>query len=253
MSETIGYIDSIESFGLVDGPGVRSVLFLVGCPFRCLYCHNPETWTGKGKMQLTPEQAFQLLYRFHPYWRDNGGITISGGEPLLQIDFLLELAKIAKKNHVSVTIDTSGATFQNNEDYLKKFDELLSYCSLFMVDIKSIDLDTHIKITGKGNENVIEMFHYLDQKNFPIWIRHVLVPGLTDDDSMLKRTGQFIASLHNVQRVEVLPYHSLMIPKYQKLGIPYPLMDTPIPLEERIKNAETLLGCEQYQKYLGGK
>lgn len=162
------------------------------------------------------------MIRFKPYWKNHGGITISGGEPLSQIDFLIEFAKLCKRNNISVAIDTSGGPFSKNEAFLNKFDELLKYVDLFLLDLKCIDEDLHIKITGHSNKNVLEMFKYLDERNIPIWIRHVLVPTLTDNDELLKRTSDFISSLHNVKRVEILPYHTLGVFKYEKLGINYP-------------------------------
>ncbi len=245
-----GYYQSIESFALVDGPGVRSVLFLTGCPFRCLFCHNPDTWEIDRNVVITPEEALKKLIRFKPYWKDNGGITISGGEPLVQMDFLLEFCRLAKEEGINITIDTAGGPFNRSEDFLKKFDELLSLIDLIMLDVKAVDEDVHLKLTGKTNRNVIDMFHYLDEKNFPIWIRHVLVPTITDDDELLRRTDSFIKSLHNVQRVEVLPYHTLGIHKYSIMGIKYPLEGVPAPSQERIDNANKLLHTADYKGYL---
>ena len=245
-----GYYQSIESFALVDGPGVRSVLFLTGCPFRCLFCHNPDTWEFDPKHMITPEDALKQLVRFKPYWRDNGGITISGGEPLMQMDFLLEFCALAKKQHIHIAIDTAGGPFQMNENYLNKFDQLLSLTDLFLLDIKTIDNEVHKKLTGRPNDNVIALFHYLDQKHYPIWIRHVLVPTITDDDELLKRTDVFIRSLSNVQRVEVLPYHTLGVHKYGILGLKYPLEGVPTPTQERIDNANRLLHTSSNTGYL---
>lgn len=245
-----GYYQSLESFGLVDGPGVRSILFLTGCPFRCLFCHNPDTWILEKGMEITPEEAFKKLYRYHTYWQNNGGITLSGGEPLVQLDFLIEFAKICKKNNVNLTIDTSGANFTLEKEWLAKFDELLENINLIMLDIKCIDNEIHKKLTGKGNENVIHMFQYLNDKNFPIWIRHVLVPTITDDDVLLEKTYQFIKTLKNVKRVEVLPYHTLGIHKYQLLNMPYRLDGVNPPSKERIENANKILHTEDFKGYL---
>lgn len=247
MKDVIGYYQSIESFALVDGPGVRSVLFLQGCPFRCLFCHNPDTWAFSKNNPIKPEEALKKLIRYSTYWKNNGGITVSGGEPLAQIDFLIEFGKLCKQNKISVTIDTSGATFSLNEPFISKFNELLNYIDLVMLDIKCIDDEIHKKLTGHSNKNVIEMFKYLSEKNFPIWIRHVLVPGITDNDELLKKTNEFIKTLNNVKRVEVLPYHNLGVFKYEKLGIPYPLKDTPIPTKERIENANKILETDKYK------
>ena len=245
-----GYYQSIESFALVDGPGVRSVLFLTGCPFRCLFCHNPDTWEIDKNVVITPEEVLKKLIRFKPYWKENGGITISGGEPLVQMDFLLEFCRLAKQNNINITIDTAGGPFSRNNEFLEKFDELLSLIDLIMLDIKTVDKDIHVKLTGKPNDNVLDMFHYLDEKNFPIWIRHVLVPGITDDDALLKRTDDFIKTLHNVQRVEVLPYHTLGAYKYGLLNMKYPLEGTPAPSNERVENANKLLHTADYKGYL---
>lgn len=250
MEQVLGYYQSIESFALVDGPGVRSVLFLQGCPFRCLYCHNPDTWAFSKSNPITPSEALNKLIRFKPYWKDHGGITISGGEPLSQIDFLIEFAKLCKRNNISVAVDTSGGLFSKNEAFLNKFNELLKYVDLFLLDLKCIDEDLHIKITGHSNKNVLEMFNYLSERNIPIWIRHVLVPTLTDNDELLKRTSDFISSLKNVQRVEILPYHTLGVFKYEKLGIDYPLNGVDTPNNERIENAKKILKVDTYNGYL---
>jgi len=242
----VGYYQSYESFALVDGPGVRSVLFLAGCPFRCLYCHNPDTWNRDPKRTVTPEEALKKLLRYRPYWQENGGITVSGGEPLAQLEFLTEFATLAKKEGISVAVDTSGAPFRKDPDYLKAFDVLLANTDLFLLDIKAIDPEVHRKVTGKSNENVLDLFRYLDEKNYPVWVRHVLVPGLTDDDQLLEKTDAFLRSLHNVRRVEVLPYHTLGVHKYRLLGLPYRLEGVNPPSEERVRNAEKILHVSAY-------
>lgn len=240
------FYTKFESFALVDGPGVRSVLFLSGCPLRCLYCHNPETWSKKGE-EITAEEAFKKLSRYSMYWKNNGGITISGGEPLLQIDFLIELFTLAKGKGYSTCIDTSGAPFSLDKDYLEKFDKLLSVTDLFLMDIKAPNNKLHEIITGKKKDNIEEMFHYLDKKNFPIWIRYVLVPGYTDNKEVLEETKSFIDSLNNVKRVEVLPYHPFAMPKYEELGIEYKLKDVFSPSKEVISFAENILDTKKYQ------
>lgn len=246
---TVGYYQSLESFALVDGPGVRSVLFLAGCPFRCLFCHNPDSWEFSKKNPITPEEAYKKLIRYKPYWRDNGGITISGGEPLAQLDFIIELSRLFHNEGISVAIDTSGATFNMSESYLKKFDELLKVTSLFLLDIKAVDSSLHKKITGKENKNVLELFSYLDKKNYPIWVRHVLVPTLSDNDERLHETHEFLSNFKNIRRVEVLPYHTLGTYKYDLLKIEYPLKDVPAPTKERVENAEKILCVKDYPDY----
>ena len=237
----IGYYSSFESFGSVDGPGLRSVLFLAGCPFRCLYCHNPETWTTKDAISITADEAFNKLKRYSSYWGKDGGITISGGEPLLQLDFLIELGRLAKAEHISYVIDTAGGSFSDDENYLNKFDKLLEVTDLFLLDIKTANEELHNKITGVNFENISKLFKYLDKKNFPIWVRHVLVPGLTSNIEQLKETKVFLNQFHNIKKIEILPYHNLAISKYQKLNINYPLKDTPIPTEAEMSIAKKIL------------
>jgi pyruvate formate lyase activating enzyme len=250
MAEPIGYYNSIESFALVDGPGVRSVLFLQGCKMRCLFCHNPETWNLNKGQEITPSEAFQKLIRYQPYWQNHGGITISGGEPLLQMDFLVEFVKLCRKNHIKTAIDTAGEPFSREEPFFSKFNDLIANTDLFLLDIKSIDPNVHLKLTGKKNDNIIDLFHYLSDKGFPIWIRQVLVPTINDKEEDLKKTGEFISSLKNVRRVEILPYHTLGVSKYQQLGIPYPLKNIAVPTDMEIKKAEQLLDVSKYQDYL---
>lgn len=246
----IGKISKFESFGSVDGPGVRFLVFLQGCPMRCLFCHNPETWEFGTGEEWTAEDVLKKALRYREYWGDEGGITVSGGEPLAQIDFLIELFHLAKDEGVNTCIDTSGGPFSRNPAWFIKFEELMKYTDLLLMDIKHIDPAEHKKLTGLPNDHIIDMFRYLDETAKPIWIRHVLTPGLTDSDDYLTRTRDFIRTLHNVQRVEVLPYHSLAISKYQNLGIDYALKDTPMPTAERIQNARDILECEKYTGYL---
>ena len=165
--EVKAYYSKLESFALVDGPGVRSVLFLSGCPFRCLYCHNPETWIIDGKETITSEEAYKKMIRFLPYWKNNGGVTISGGEPLLQMDFLIDLFKRFKEKGVSTCIDTAGGPFTLEEPFISKFNELLKYTDLFLMDIKAPNNELHKKITGKSMDAPVNMFKYLNSLNFP--------------------------------------------------------------------------------------
>ena len=242
---TTGFINKLETFGSVDGPGVRFVVFLQGCPMRCLFCHNPETWEFKGgdSIEMSAQDLLKKALRYKTYWGEDGGITVSGGEPLAQMDFLIEFFEAAKEAGVHTCIDTSGVNFVRNEPYFGKFKRLMASTDLLLVDIKHIDPAEHKKLTGHGNENILDMFRYLDEIGKPIWIRHVLVPGMSDNDEYLTRTRDFIATLHNVEKVEVLPYHALALAKYQQLGIDYALKDVKSPTPERIANAKKILGA----------
>ena len=241
-----GYIHQLESFGSVDGPGVRFIIFFSGCPLRCKYCHHPDTWDmAKGKLYTADELLNEAL-SCKAYWGAKGGITVSGGEPLMQLDFLLELFTKAKEKGVNTCIDTAGGPFTKEGDWFEKFKKLMEVTDILLMDIKHIDEEEHIKLTGRTGKNIIEMFRYLDEIKKPIWIRHVLVPGITDNDEYLLRTRDFIRTLSNVQRVEILPYHGLGAMKYKDLGIDYVLKDTNSPTAERVQNAREILECAEY-------
>ena len=218
-----GYIHSTESFGTVDGPGVRFVIFCQGCPMRCKYCHNPDTWEiGKG-MRMSPEELIAEYMRNKAFY-SRGGITVTGGEPLLQIDFLLELFALAKEKGIHTCIDTSGATYREGESaYNQKLDHLMAMTDLVMLDIKHIDEAAHRELTGMPNEGILAFAKYLERKNVPLWIRHVVVPGITDGEGALSRLGTFIGGLKNLRALDVLPYHTMGKAKYQQLGMDYPL------------------------------
>ena len=239
---TQGNIHSIETFGSVDGPGVRFLIFLKGCNLRCKYCHNADTWSPDGGKLMTTTELLDKAIRYKSYWGRDGGITVSGGEPLLQLDFLKELFKEAKERGINTCIDTAGEPFTREEPFFSEFKELMEYTDLLLVDIKHIDNEEHIKLTGKPNDNILDMLKFLDEINKPIWIRHVLVPGITDNDEYLIKTAQFIDYLGNVKRVAVLPYHSLGRFKWEELGIPYQLEGVEPPTKERIENAKRILG-----------
>lgn len=223
----LGRIHSSESFGTVDGPGIRYVLFMQGCPMRCLYCHNPDTWEiGKGELMSADEVLEH--YNKNAMFYKNGGLTVTGGEPLLQIDFLLELFKKAKDKNIHTCIDTSGITYDpNNTSYVNKLTELLTYTDLVMLDIKHIDPEKHKELTGKDNKNILLFARFLDEKHVPIWIRHVVVENYTLNEKYLFSLGEFIGSLHNVKALDVLPYHSMGVSKYHELNIKYPLEGMP--------------------------
>lgn len=234
----IGHIHSTESFGAADGPGVRFIVFMQGCHMRCRYCHNPDTWKIDGGDEVTADEILKRALRFKPYWGKDGGITISGGEPLLQIDFVIELFKKAKELGINTCIDTAGNPFTKEEPFFSKFEELMKYTDLLLLDLKEINPARHKDLTGFDNSNIIEMAKYLSEINKPVWIRHVLVPEHSDFDEDLDALGDFIDTLSNVDRVEILPYHTLGKFKWENLGIPYTLESISPPSAERIENAK---------------
>ena len=247
--ETIGRIHSIETFGSVDGPGIRFIFFLHGCPFRCVYCHNPDTWASETYEEMSAKQAYEKAMRYKTYWKKNGGITVSGGEPLLQLDFIIELFTMIKQAGYTTCIDTSGACFSRRDPFFSKFEKLMDVCDLLLVDMKEFNDERHKKITGKPNANVLDMLQYLSDIRKPIWIRHVLVPGYSDFDEDLTALGKYLKTLENVARVEVLPYHTLGIFKWEQLGIPYVLDGVKPPSKERKINAERLLDVGSYTQF----
>ena len=243
MSEVKGYIHSTESFGSVDGPGVRFIIFVSGCPMRCQFCHNPDTWKMQDGELKTTDELLKTALRYKSYWKDKGGITVSGGEPLMQMDFLIDLFKKAKEQGVHTNIDTSGAVFTKEEPFFGKLQELLKYTDMLMLDIKHIDEKEHIRLTGHTNKNILDLATYLSDMKKPVWIRHVLVPKRSDKDEYLDRLHEFILTLHNVERVEVLPYHTLGAYKWKELGMEYPLEGIDPPTAERVENARKRLGA----------
>ena len=247
--EIKGKIHSVESFGSVDGPGVRYIVFLQGCHMRCKYCHNPETWAMEGGEELTAKEVFDKAYRYRNYWKKNGGITVSGGEALLQIDFVIALFKLAKEKGVHTTLDTSGNPFTREEPFFSKFNELMKVTDLFMLDIKQIDDEKHKKLTGWTNSNILDLAQYLSDNGKAMWIRHVLVPGITTDDADLEKLRDFVGSLKTVGRFEILPYHTLGVFKWENLGIPYELGDVMPPTKEEIAHAEEILHTADYKDY----
>lgn len=234
-----GYIHSTESFGTVDGPGIRFVVFFQGCPIRCQYCHNPDTWEfGKGREVTVNELMTE--YDTCKEFLKSGGITATGGEPLSQPDFLLELFKEAKSKGIHTCLDTSGAVYNPNNT--EKIDEILKYTDLVMLDIKHIDSDYHKSLTGVGNENILLFAEHLRDINIPVWIRRVVVPNLTDDEQELFRLGEFLSTLTNLKALDVLPYHDMAKEKYKKLGIEYPLPYTPpMSKEDAIKARDIIM------------
>lgn len=226
-----GFVHSQESFSTVDGPGIRFVVFLQGCPLRCLYCHNPDTWERGG----TPMTAQEILarYRQNRAFYSKGGITVSGGEPLMQIAFVTELFTLAKAEHIHTCLDTSGGTYQpRSASHVERVDRLLAVTDLVLLDIKHVDKDAHRRLTGVSNHRIVAFARHVGERGVPLWIRHVVVPGYTDDETSLRALGRFAASLPTVQAVDVLPYHTLGVEKYRTLQKEYPLEGVP-PLSEK--------------------
>ncbi len=240
--ETFGHIHSTESFGAADGPGVRFIVFVRGCHMRCAYCHNPDTWEIGGGEETTASSLIKKALRYKSYWGTEGGITVSGGEPLLQIEFVTALFKLAKENGIHTTLDTAGNPFTREEPFFGKFNELMKYTDLVMLDIKEINPQRHKELTGFDNSNILDMARYLSDIQKPMWIRHVLVPETTDFDEDLDKLGAFIKTLSNVERTEILPYHTLGRFKWDELGIKYRLDGISPPTKEHIENAKHRLG-----------
>ena len=231
--EILGNIDSFESMGLVDGPGVRFVVFMQGCPLRCAYCHNQETWSDEKKIQMTPSDLVKKILKYKPYFGDEGGVTFSGGEPLHQPEFLLEALKECKKNGIHTCLDTSGA----GENY----DEILDYCDLIILDVKELDEEKYKKLTGQNMDWFKNFLKKCQEKHKKMWLRQVIVPGYNDTEESVLKLKDFVSKLHNIEKVELLPYHSMAKEKYKKLGIKYRLENVLDMNKEKCKELEKLL------------
>lgn len=250
---TKGRIHSLESFGTVDGPGTRFVVFVQGCPMRCAYCHNPDTWAMTGGTMMEPAEIIEQYERNRPFYKD-GGLTVTGGEPLMQIDFLIDLFTLAKEKDIHTCIDTSGIAFKpGNTALIKKLDKLMTLTNLVMLDIKHIDPEKHKELTQQPNDGILAFAAYLNEKQIPMWIRHVVVPGITDDDEYLYKLGQFIGKFTNLKALDVLPYHTMGEKKYENLGIPYKLHGVPaMGQKEVIEKKKVILdGIKEVRKELG--
>jgi len=246
-----GIIHSTESFGSVDGPGIRFIIFVQGCKMRCQFCHNPDTWnlTSDDSFTASAQEMISQALRYKSYWKDDGGITVSGGEPLLQIDFLIELFRLAKAEGVNTCIDTAGGPFTFDEPFFSKFEELMKYTDLLLLDIKHIDLEAHKRLTSVTNENILAMAKYLSDISKPVWIRHVLVPGINDSDEYLCRLYDFLKTLNNIRRIDILPYHTFGVGKWEILGIPYKLKDVEPPSDELLEHVKEMLHVSEYDEY----
>lgn len=250
--QVTGMVHSTESFGSVDGPGIRFIIFLQGCKLRCQYCHNPDTWemeTNNSKIRTVNDVLKEAL-QYKYFWGKKGGITVSGGEAMLQIDFITALFIEAKKLGIHTTLDTCGFTYRPTPEYHQVLDNLLAVTDLILLDLKEIDEKQHKIVTRQPNKNILQFARYLSDKQIPVWIRHVLVPGLTDIDDHLTRLGEFVKTLKNVDKFEVLPYHTMGEFKWRELGIPYQLEGVKPPTKERVQNAKNLMQTESYTEYM---
>lgn len=242
-----GIVHSLESFGGSDGPGIRYIVFLNGCNLRCRYCHNPDTWARKNVTLYTSDELLEKIERTRSYWGDEGGLTVSGGEPLLQIDFLIDLFTKAHARGINTCIDTAAQPFTREEPFFSKFQKLMEVTDLLLFDIKHIDPEKHKWLTGKTNENILDCARYLSDIGKPVWIRHVLVPGVNTDVEDLQKTAEFIATLKNVEEVDILPYHTMGVFKWEELGIPYTLEGVEPPTDEQVALAKKILKVDSYK------
>lgn len=216
---TMGRIHSFESMGLVDGPGIRCVVFMQGCALRCAYCHNPDTWAFSGGTEMTPQELLKKIIRFKPYFKNNGGVTFSGGEPLMQSEFLIEALKLCKEAGIHTVIDTAGYGIK------KYYDEILKNVDLVILDIKHVDNEGYENLVGKGKNGFDEFLEAVQRANTKLWIRHVVVPGITASEEHIRKLAKIIKDIRNVEKVELLPYHTLGVDKYKAMGLDYKLID----------------------------
>lgn len=229
-----GYIHSFETFGTKDGPGIRFVLFMQGCPLRCLFCHNPDTWgMNDKKYELTPEAVFKDITKVKPFIR-NGGVTISGGEPLLQPEFINELFQLCKKDGIHTAIDTSGYVLND------KVKEVLNKTDLVLLDIKHIHPDKYKELTSRPLEPTLKFMEYLSDINKPVWLRYVLIPGFTDDETDLHNWAMYVSQFGNVERVDILPFHQMGLHKWEQIGADYKLKDIKTPSQQEVKKVDEI-------------
>lgn len=213
----IGKLHSIETFGALDGPGIRTVFFLQGCPARCMYCHNPDTWNEDEGEQITVGEVVSRARRGRPYYGENGGVTFSGGEPLLQADFLIEAMDALRRDGITSAIDTSGTYFDD------KSETVIAHCDMVLLDIKHIDTAKFEELTGREQGTLRLLIDAINRKEKPVWIRQVIVPGFNDDEDYIHRLNEFLLRIKHIKKIELLGYHNMAEPKYDKLGIKYRL------------------------------
>lgn len=230
-----GRVHSRESFGTVDGPGLRYVVFLQGCPMRCRYCHNPDTWNPSGGEETSAEEIL-ADYRKNREFYTNGGLTVTGGEPLMQPEFVAELFAKAHAEGIHTCLDTSGITF--NPKNTSKVDKVLENTDLVMLDIKHIRPEAHKALTRQDNRGILAFARYLEEKRIPLWVRHVVVPGVTDKAEDLRELGRFLGTLKNLRALDVLPYHTMGVKKYEQLGLTYSLQGVPPATRRQAEDAK---------------
>lgn len=230
----IGYIHSIETMGLLDGPGIRFVVFMQGCLLRCVYCHNPDTWNLKKGTEMTPAELIAKIKRYQPYFKEDGGVTFSGGEPLVQSEFLIECLKLCKQEGIHTAIDTAGVGGTNNKEVLK-------YTDLVIFDVKALTTDTYQDMVGRKIEESLAFLELCQTLEKPMWIRQVIVPGKNDTEEYVMELAKFLKLLKHIEKIEFLPYELLGVHKYKELGIPYRLEGVPAMEHSRCQELYQLL------------
>lgn len=233
MKNYNGSIDSIESFSTKDGPRIRTVIFFNGCKLRCLFCHNPEMWNKK-ENNVTPKELYEKIIKFKPYYKNGGGVTFSGGEPLLQVDFIIELSKMLKNDNINIALDTAGVG-------IGKYEEILKLVDLVILDIKDYNKEGYKKMTGQTIEEFNRFLKTVEKLGKKIWIRQVIVPGINDTKEYILGLKKYLKNINNIEKIELLPYHTMAIDKYKKLGIKYVLKDTPNMNKEKCLELENIL------------
>ena len=228
----VGYINKLETMSTVDGPGVRVAVFMQGCLLRCKFCHNPETWALNNGTKYTPEELTNTILKYKNYIEE-GGVTFSGGEPLLQEDFLLEVLKLCKKNHIHTCIDTAGTSFSN--------EEILEYTDLVILDIKALDDESYMNMTGRKMNDFWKFLNACERLKKEVWIRQVIVPGINDTEEYILSLKNLLKSYSCIKKIELLPYHTMAINKYEELGLPYRLENVKSMDKEKCRELEKLI------------
>ncbi len=246
-----GYIHSIQTLGTVDGPGIRYVVFTAGCPLRCKYCHNPDTWDIKSGKIMTSNEILEDYEKYRSYLR-HGGLTVSGGDPIVQIEFVTELFESAKKTGIHTCLDTSGATFNTRKERVEKFEKLCQYTDLVMLDIKHIIPDKYHELTGGNLEETLSFLDFLCTKtSCDVWIRHVILKGYTYHTEYLYKLGYHLGQYKNIKALDVLPYHDMAVNKYENLGLVYPLKDMKSMNKDHAEKARTIIEIGMRDRMLG--